>query len=961
MIVARVTAVKLYRGLLMVLALCAVPFGLTPAVAAPAAARGEGPGPSPTGDSSASPSPAPVAGEGIEACGLEDPDLPEPPVPVKAGEVAGLGKTGLPVVRRMVGAARIGFGQVGHGAAGGALSGKTVYLSAGHGWYHHDSLGWLTQRGNTNGIIEDLVSTETVSQYLIRYLRNMGAYVVPMREPDLNTNRVVVDDGDDGFATEGDVTLADGPEGWGHLAVPITGQENPFHTAGSKLMTTAETATGRAVWTFDVPESGAYNVYVGWVQEDGRAADAHYIVRHAGGETHFRVDQRRHGSTWVLLGRFYFEAGTSPARGAVVLANDSAMAGAGATVSADVARIGGGVGVIDRGGGDGVVGRPRFEIASRYHCQLAGAPASVYDARTVDNDDDVVARSRFSDWEHEAGEDAVYVAWHTNATGSVPSTARGTEIYAYGPSAPPGPLSEFSGVPGSLELMDAIHSELIGDLRKVWDPEWVDRGQHTAFFGEVNPDHNDEMPATLIEVAFHSTPADADSLRDPRFRNIAARAIAQGIARYFAQKDGADLTLPPEPPTAVRMAQGDGDTLTIAWQPPAENPAGGDPAASYRVYLSQDGLAFDSGQDVAGTSTTIPMPPSAELYARVTAVNAGGESFPSPVVGARLAAADKAQVLVVDGYQRLDRFMAIPDPIGGDLGTVDRVYVARMNDGSYVGRFGAAIAAAGVSFDSASADAVAAGDVSLGDYTAVVWYLGEESSGNDPLSATERDAITGYVDGGGSLFISGAEIGWSLVDRGTPETQMFYGDVLGAMYVSDDADTYSVSAADTGPFAGMADIAFDDLGDGGYDADFPDVIAPVAGGDAVLAYSGGTGGTAAVLRSTDGGGQVLVLGFPFETVAGADARAEVMARVLAGFAIEPDQPPIVGGDGGPRGPDGGMGTDGGIDNPATGDAAGGCGCQVGHRGAPINPLALFALLALFPLMLARARLRRKHP
>ena len=31
--------------------------------------------------------------------------------------------------------------------------------------------------------------------------------------------------------------------------------------------------------------------------------DAHFVVKHAGGESHFRINQRRHGGTWVLLGR----------------------------------------------------------------------------------------------------------------------------------------------------------------------------------------------------------------------------------------------------------------------------------------------------------------------------------------------------------------------------------------------------------------------------------------------------------------------------------------------------------------------------------------------------------------------------------------------------------------------------------------------------------------------------------
>ena len=55
----------------------------------------------------------------------------------------------------------------GHNSPGqvtGFLTGKTIYVSQGHGWYWSDVLGrWATQRGNTNDIEEDLVTTTTLT------------------------------------------------------------------------------------------------------------------------------------------------------------------------------------------------------------------------------------------------------------------------------------------------------------------------------------------------------------------------------------------------------------------------------------------------------------------------------------------------------------------------------------------------------------------------------------------------------------------------------------------------------------------------------------------------------------------------------------------------------------------------------------------------------------------------------
>ncbi len=64
----------------------------------------------------------------------------------------------------------------------GGLSGKTVYVSAGHGW-QWNGYAWRTQRppypdastGYSGPIIEDHNNAEVVNQYLLRYLWNAGA------------------------------------------------------------------------------------------------------------------------------------------------------------------------------------------------------------------------------------------------------------------------------------------------------------------------------------------------------------------------------------------------------------------------------------------------------------------------------------------------------------------------------------------------------------------------------------------------------------------------------------------------------------------------------------------------------------------------------------------------------------------------------------------------------------------
>jgi N-acetylmuramoyl-L-alanine amidase len=842
------------------------------------------------------------------------------------------------------------------GPVQGILSGKTIYLSAGHGFTWTD-FGWRTQRGNTNGIVEDLVSIEAVNQFLIPYLHAMGAYVVTVREPDLGSEAVIVDDGS--AVVEGtpeETPVADA--GWGEVALPIVDDDvNPFASGGARALVAKTDATGGLVYDADLPADGFYNVYASYVQGPDRVSDAHFVVRHSGGETHMRLDQRRHGSTWVLLGRFHFEAGDA----AVAVLDDSVDAGA--IVSVDAVRWGGGMAVHDRGGGTN--DRPLAEQCARYYTQWNGAPPSVFAAASDDGTSDVGARSRFAAWEHEDGEDAVYVAWHSNA----PTPRRGTSSYTYGAGPPPQPLSSFSGVPGSLELQAAIHQQIIEDVRSEWDPEWTDEGQYTAYFGEVNPSHNPEMPAVLLEVAYHDTLEDADQLRDPGFRRIMSRAIAQGIAEYFAERDGVPLVLPPEPPSAV-WVRNDGDGgLEVGWREPEATPGGGDPPTGYFVRVSTNGLGFDDGAWVEETRFTLDgLAPGDVRFVRIEAANEGGRSLPSHVVGAAVAASGRASVLVVGGFDRLDAGQLPVDDLSAfDLDVVQRMVLRRMNEFAYAERHGHAVVGAGFSFDGATDDAIELGDVALGGYQAVDWFTGEDSVGNAPLAAISRDALADYLDGGGRVFISGAELGWALDEYGMPDEQAFFNERLHARYVADDAETYAVDPVPDGPFADVGALAFDDPTV--YDPRFPDVLEPEAGGAIALVYADGLDSGAAIAWG-DAGERGVLMGFPFETIADPQTRIDLMAAILDFFEVVEEDPEDPGGESSGTS-DGSSGTDDtaptdstatatsppdtdtDTDGEASSTSPSGCAC----RSTPLPPKGT---VALFVLCIAATR-RRARP
>lgn len=777
------------------------------------------------------------------------------------------------------------------GRKSGFLNGKTVYVSAGHGWTWTPVLArWATQRGNTNGILEDFVSAETINHYLVHYLENAGAVVFTVRERDLNTAMVIVDDGGvQGRGSYQEIGTWENSAiaGFAPNRTPYTGTTNPFSLGRTRMTaTTTGTPTAQAIYVPDIPADGFYQVYASWSVDTNtayrRASDAHYVVRHGGGESHVRIDQRRHGGTWYPLGQWYFHAGQNELSGAVILMNDT-TAGAGTWVAADAVRFGGGIGDAGRGtdpagGPKGITsGRPRWEENARYYTQFDGAPASVYAYTSDERNDDVGARPRYAAWQNEVGEDAVYVAWHTNA----PNPARGTVSFVYGPNPPNGNY-DFTGTAGSDRLGALLHAEIIRDIKTGFDPSWRDRGLKTAYFGEINKNHNPEMPAVLVEVAFHDTEDDAVHLRNPRFRQVVARSYYQGIVKYFAERDGLTPALLPEPPTHTHIRATGPDTARIAWRAPTidNQDFGGHAATGYRVYRSHDGRAFDDGEAVPAGATHLDvqgLTPGVPTFFRVTATNPGGESHSTPVLAVSTGCNPQSPGLVVHGFYRLDQSMAILDPLPQyGLGTLFRLLQDRMNRFDGIAFHAPFLAAAGIAFDSAEATAVEAGLIALTPYTLVDWVLGEESTVDETFSKTEQGLVDAWLGSGRIFIASGAEIGWDLSARGDEGDRSFLAR-LGVDFVTDDAETYGLLIP-----GGGGSLTLDDGTRGMYDVDSPDVLAPRPGGEVILNWAGAVGRAAGIrYRDTARGYTTFIFGAPLEAIGPAGIRDDWLVTLLA--------------------------------------------------------------------------------
>jgi MYXO-CTERM domain-containing protein len=802
--------------------------------------------------------------------------------------------------------------------ANGPLAGKTIVVSPGHGKML-DGGSWRYQRGVTHDMREDVHTNEIVEGYLLRYLANVGARVESCRERSYQIHEVIVDNGGAGYTETGTWTAS--------TSAP------DYYGASYRYAWSQPTANATATFRPNLPASGRYPVYVWFTTGSNRTAEAAFAVHHTGGVSAVRIDQRQLGNSWVFLGDFHFAAGTA---GAVVLSNQGSNGNA--AVIADAVRFGGGV---------GTSGEPRWR---------EGAQAFLAHKGFRSSRGDVTIRPAYGVW--LAGgdttrwrDDFLYVALHTNASSG---TARGYSTFSYSNGRTPSwgsagtahyPTSPSPLTAASDRLRDAIHAEVLGDVRALHEPAWPDRRTHVMNFGELREARS--FPSALLELGFHDNVDDAALLGDAGFRATAARAIYKGILRYWR---GAGATVVPLPPTGLALKNQGNGRLQVSWTPvndPLEPSAG---ATSFKVYVSPDGRGFDDGVVVQGTSHMLDGLASGQrVFVRVAALNAGGESLLSGVGAAQVG--DGGPALVVDGFDR--QYRHVHDNVEGRY-TQDYAV-------EHVLALGRAAPTAGI--DYAANEAVAGGQVQLAGYELVDWLLGEESSVDRTFDPTEQSLVERYLAAGGALLASGSEIGWDLVARGGGTR--FCQEVLGVDYLSDDSGSRVVRGQPGSALAALGATALHDGSRGRYAVETPDVLAPrLKGSQALLAWEISGAPAAAVAQTQPN--RVVVLGFPLESVVDDTLRADMTTRLVSVLVPNGLTPGTTSGGGGTTGTNG-TGTTGGGATPAgspTHTAAapaprkrsgGGCALTPSGPSDGSTPLPLALLLALLLVVRRRGR------
>lgn len=807
---------------------------------------------------------------------------------------------------------------------------RHLSLWASHGRYYDGKKDrWKWQRPNLFGTTEDLFTQTIVIPYLIPMLENAGAVVFTPRERDWQKNEVIVDNGGRGYVEDsGKETWKTAQEnGFAYHAGTYRDGENPFTQGTARAVKATKKAdVSWASYQPNIPQGGKYAVYVSYQSLKNSVSDAQYIVMHKGQRTVFKVNQQMGGGTWVYLATFDFDRGNNEFN-RVVVTNSSSESG---VVTTDAVRFGGGMGNIERGGS--CSGMPRCLEGARYSAQWAGAPYSVYSSKNGSDDygDDINVRSNMTNWlaggstyvptlEGKKVPIELSLAVHSDAGYTTVNDSIIGSLAICTTSFNDGRLN--SGVSRMVShdfadsLLTGLQRDISGKYRK-----WTRRYLWDRNYSETR---KPEVPSAIIETMSHQNFADMRRGLDPNFRFTLARSLYKTILRFVNGNHSVPSVVQPLPVSNFRIERNSSGGLRLSWIAEKDEQEPTAVPTSYIVYTSEDGMGFDNGTVVYTSSFDFVAKKGVNYCFKVTALNRGGESFPSETLAAYLSKSAHAKdILVVDGFSRLSGPAVVDDysrqgfDLGSDIGVsygltagwngrqqcFDKSRAGSEGEGSLgycgdelAGRFimgnnrdGSVCHVKDIAMSGAynvvgcSLEALDNNLVKLDHYNLVDIAFGLQRNDGHSLvvyktfSETLQSKLRSYAKSGGRILVSGAYVG---SDMTQPHERSFMSDVLKTTFTGTDTNAGNNMVDGLG-------LSFDiirQINDRHFAATSVDRIAACDGRSfAAMRYQdGSTAGVA--YDGTDY--KSFVMGYPYECINNVRTRQQVMKGLL-GFLLK---------------------------------------------------------------------------
>lgn len=853
------------------------------------------------------------------------------------------------------------------------LQNRHISVWPSHGrYYNQTDRSWKWQRPQLFGTCEDIFTQSFVNPFLIPMLESAGCVVFMPRERDWQTEEVIVDND---LANCG-YTEHSGDKDWKPAPRPAFSwhegsyldSELPFTTGTARMVSVSDDADTWALYSPAIKSAGSHAVYVSYQTVEGSVDDAEYIVVHRGIKTVFHVNQRMGGSTWVYLGSFDFGAG-DPSNNYVKVTNRSQQKHG--KVTTDAVRFGGGMGNIERNGKRSYL--PRALECSRYWTQWAGAPKEVTQSKGGVDDyaEDINCRSLMSNWLSYGSPYNPVLYTDTMTLDSAALAARAAEKYLsrHNVTQPDdftghvpiemsialhsdagwmkdgksyvGTLTicttDFNdkvmqnGMPRSLcfDLASQLLTNVVRDLKYRYG-SWV---RHDFYDRNYSETRVPAQTSVILEMLSHQNFPDMRMGHDPDFKFWLARAVYKTILRSLAREHRFEPIIQPLAPKSLSVNVSDDGKALLSWRAQHDSQEPTAAPTSYNIYVGMDDGGLDNGRNVADTHYEMPLEPNRLYRFRVTAANAGGESFPTEELVALYNPDSAEKMMIINGFHRLSSPAVIDNDsiqgfdlnddiglsygktpsfcgrqknfnakqAGTSLGYTSNEFMGKFfagNDFNYVVEHGRAMQSANrlnissmssECIDDVSTDSVVPANAYelLKGYDAVDVVLGNEKDDGHSLksyktfSVRMQDALNTFADNGGRIMASGSYIA---SDMQKDDEKAFLDKVLHVQLdsvdvVSDPFTSPKYSSAKESIIGYGKDFSAYRIVNGDHYASHKsDALRPSA--EAAIKTLTYSSGLCASVAYNDGHHASYTLGFPFECIKSKEMQASLMQEIL---------------------------------------------------------------------------------
>ena len=483
------------------------------------------------------------------------------------------------------------------------LLNRNIALWNSHGLYYdknNNKIRW--QRPALFGTVEDMLSTQIVLNYLLPMLRNAGAEVYMPRERDWHSEGV-------------DLSVTE--------PVEVPDREKVFK---------GRVSTPDTYWVRVAYPTGC------------KATKLQCEVKHGGVTTKYQINTTIGGDTWLYLDPLYIKDSIE-----VRFYNEADKK------QWDITRVhvGGGCSVLN----DNL---PAFVDAAVYYLRQFGAPDSIIYNQKPDKDndyyDDLYGRAKWTNYlsgGSQVNPDYpgvgipldLSLAVHTDAGVGTPDSIIGTLLVCTSDSLSPTGYNQLT----NNDFANYALKQIVEDLRSTFKIEWPSRGiWHRSYVETRIP----AVPSLIIELLSHQNFADMRYAHHPAFQFTVARAIYKASLRYLSEMYGTGYVVQPLPITTFSAVLKK-DSVQLSWKPAVDKLEESAYPTAYKVYTRKEDGSFDNGVLVKGNTCTLPIENDVLYRYKITALNQGGESFPSEELSVCQLSVAKGEALIINGFDRV--------------------------------------------------------------------------------------------------------------------------------------------------------------------------------------------------------------------------------------------------------------------------------------------------------------------